>query len=174
MKQLQITHATVSDAQTILDYLKHIGAESDNLTFGEEGLGATLEDEIKGIESLKDNPNSCMLLAWDHHQLVSVANLSSSQRERSKHYALLGLSVRRSHWHQGIGSQMMRALIEFASHAPDTRYIELEVRADNVHAIHLYETFGFKRIATYPNKMAIRGHDYDTHLMLKELKKTPN
>ena len=171
MKQIMIRKASAADAQLILDYLMQVGAESDNLTFGAEGLGTTLEEEQALIESLKENPNSAMLLAFIEDDLASVGTLMSSKRERSRHYALLGISVRQAYWHQSIGTQMMRALIEFAQAAPHTRYIELEVRSDNHHAIHLYHKMGFKTIGEFPNKMHVAPHDVNTLLMVLELKK---
>jgi len=171
MKHIQIRHAHTSDAQRILDYLTLVGSESDNLTFGAEGLGSSLEDEQSLIDSLKENPNSAMLVAYVQEELVAVGTLMSSKRERSRHYALLGISVVKAYWNQSVGTQMMHALIEFSKHAPHTRYIELEVRSDNQHAISLYEKMGFKTIGEFPNKMHVAPHDYNTYVMVLDLKK---
>lgn len=40
---LEIRKATASDAEKILEYCKAIGSESDNLTFGAEGVSIPLE-----------------------------------------------------------------------------------------------------------------------------------
>ncbi len=168
---LHIRKAKFSDAQTILDYLLVIGSESDNLTFGSEGLGITLEDETKMIETISMSDNSVMLLGLIDDQLVSVANLSGRSRERLKHYATLGISVRQAYWHQGIGKAMMKKLIDFAQKNDFLELIELEVRSDNHHAIHLYESFGFKQVGIMPKLMKINGSYYDTLVMVKECKK---
>ena len=47
-----IQKAAPSDAAEILDYLKQVGAETDNLTFGAEGLPFTAEQEAAYIKSL--------------------------------------------------------------------------------------------------------------------------
>lgn len=169
--QYKIRKAKSKDAQQILDYLSVIGSESDNLTFGAEGLGITLEDEIKMIDSISKSDNSVMILCFDEDQLVSVANLSGKTRERMKHYATLGISVRQSHWHQGIGKAMMKKLNQFAQKNSFLEMIELEVRSDNHHAIHLYESFGFKQVGVMPKLMKINGSYYDTLVMVKECKK---
>lgn len=40
---IEIRKAVPSDAERILDYCKAVGAESDNLTFGAEGVSITPE-----------------------------------------------------------------------------------------------------------------------------------
>jgi ribosomal protein S18 acetylase RimI-like enzyme len=170
MSNIQIIKARTEDAQAILDYLDLIGKESDNLTFGEEGLGYTLEDEIKVIEGYAENLNSTMIIALDDKKVVSVGNLSASKRERTKHISILGISVLKDYWGQGIGKRMMNTLIEFAIQAPDTKYIHLDVRSDNTKAIRLYESVGFKKNSVVPNMMFIRGEYFDIDLMIRNVK----
>jgi len=160
----------INDAQAIIDYLDQIGKESDNLTFGEEGIGYSFEDEVKMIQSLDENLNSAMFLAMDQDKIVSIGNLNASKRERTKHISVLGISVLKSHWNRGIGKQMMNTLIEFAKLAPDTKFIHLEVRSDNNVAKHLYESVGFVKNSTKPMMMYIKDKYYDIDLMILNLK----
>lgn len=168
--KLRIRKARPQDAQTILDYLTVIGSESDNLTFGSEGLGYTVEEEAKTIETIKKSDNSVMYLGFVGKELISVGNLGGKTRERMKHYAVLGLSVKKAYWNQGVGKAMMAKLVEFATENPILELVLLEVRSDNVHAIRLYTSFGFQPVGTMPKEMKINGQYYDTHLMVKEVK----
>ncbi|NTW90863.1 MAG: GNAT family N-acetyltransferase [Erysipelotrichaceae bacterium] len=122
------------------------------------------------IQSYDENLNSTMFIALDSNQIVSIGNLSASKRERTKHVSVLGISVLKSHWRQGIGKQMMNTLIEFAKQAPDTKAVHLEVRSDNRVAIHLYESVGFKKNTTIPKMMFIKETYYDIDLMIHDLK----
>lgn len=164
-----IRQAKPQDAQMILDYLNIIGTESDNLTFGSEGLGYTLDEETKTIETIALSENSIMLLAFVGDTLVSVANLSGKSRERMKHTATLGISVRKDYWHQGIGKAMLKKLIEYAMKNPVLEMLDLEVRSDNVHAIRLYTSFGFHQVGIMPKQMKIDGGYFDTFVMVKEV-----
>lgn len=170
MKNITIRKAKIEDAQAVLQYLDQIGKESDNLTFGEEGIGYTLEDEEKMIQSYDENLNSTMFIAFDDNKIVSIGNLSASKRERTKHVSVLGISVLKSHWRQGIGKKMMNTLIEFAKQAPDTKAVHLEVRSDNCVAIQLYESVGFKKNTTIPKMMFVKDTYYDIDLMIHDLK----
>lgn len=169
MKTITYKTAAREDAQAILTYLDQIGRESDNLTFGEEGIGYTLEAEEKMLETLSENPNATMILAFDGDIVVSVANLSASVRERTKHIAVLGISVLKDYHRQGIGQTMMEKLITFARKAPDTEIIHLEVRSDNAPAIALYNKFGFKHFAHIPKAMKIKGAYISVESMALEL-----
>jgi putative acetyltransferase len=44
---------------------------------------------------------------------------------------------------RGVGTALMRAMLELADNWLGLRRIELEVWADNAAAIHVYEKFGF-------------------------------
>ena len=169
MKTITYKTAQKEDAQAILNYLDQIGKESDNLTFGEEGIGYTLEDEEKMLESLAENPNATLIIACDGAKVVSVANLSASKRERTKHIAVLGISVLKDYHRIGIGQTMMEKLIAFTKQAPDTEIIHLEVRSDNTPAIALYTKVGFKHFAHIPKAMKIRGEYVSVEGMSLEL-----
>ena len=48
---IQIMKAQPEDAAELLEYLKVIGSESDNLTFGSDGLLRTVDEEAEFLAS---------------------------------------------------------------------------------------------------------------------------
>lgn len=58
------------------------------------------------------------------------------------HRAELSIAVRKRYWGQGIGSMLMKELIQYAKEN-GIEIINLDVRKDNDHATRLYEKFGF-------------------------------
>lgn len=169
--QIVTRKAKLEDAQAILDYLNTISTQSDNLSFGEEGIGYTLEEEIAMIEKINQSENQVMFLALDQDKIVSVANLSASSRERMKHHATLGISVLKDYWHLGIGTQMMKLIHEFAQKSSILEIIRLDVRSDNINAIHLYQKFGYEKIGCFAEEMKINGHYVSIDQMRVLLKK---
>jgi RimJ/RimL family protein N-acetyltransferase len=167
---LAIREATPRDAEAILSYLALIGAQSDNLDFGPEGLGYTVDDEAAFIESVSTSDNGKILMGFIGQELVSVAHLAGkSKRPRTKHVATLAISVAQAHWNLGIGEAMLRALIDWAYSNPVLRVLDLEVRADNAAAIALYKKHGFVPSGRFPQRFRIEGQSYDTLFMMKEL-----
>nr|WIF87812.1 hypothetical protein QOL21_04720 [Acholeplasma laidlawii] len=50
------------DAKDMLNYLKEVGSETDFLLFGSEGVGLSIEEEMKVIDSFSKTPfKKCIL-----------------------------------------------------------------------------------------------------------------
>lgn len=154
---ITIEKATCEDAAEILQYLKQIGAETDNLTFGAEGLPLTVESEAAYLRQIENSCDTVMLVAKEDGKIVGDASLSRLPR-RMKHRGDLGISVVKECWNRGIGSQLLLEIIRFAKQNA-FEGIDLQVRSDNLSAIHLYEKFGFRKIGTHPSFFKIGGEE---------------
>lgn len=168
MSEYQIREMQPKDAEKILAYIKRIGGESDNLTFGTEGFPITVEKEQALLQAKVDDPKSIMYGVWCGEELIADGSINALPR-RMSHRAELGLTVIKEKWNKGIGSMLLHRLIEHAK-ASGIEIINLEVRSDNAVAIHLYEKFGFKRIGTSPAYFKIGGEYFDFEIMYLDLR----
>lgn len=149
----------------MLDYLNQVGGESDNLLFGANGFSLSAAAEADFIESVNRSPCSALFLGWAQGELVSVGGVMTGERERIRHHAEVSISVKRAHWRQGIGTRMMRRMIDFARANGQTEILHLGVRADNFSAIRLYQSLGFQEIGVFPRFFKIDGVYGDELLM---------
>ena len=168
MDKIIIREATAEDAKALIEYTKIIGGESDNLTYGSEGIPITLEQEKAFLDSVKEKEHSVFYCAWQGSVLVGTANLSGMPR-RMSHRAELGISVLRSCWNNGIGSMLMQKIIDYANQH-DIEIINLEVRSDNMSAIHLYEKYGYKKTGMIPAFFKIGKEYVDFDIMSLDLR----
>ena len=145
---IRIEKAIPSDAAKLLKYLKQVGGETDNLTFGPEGMPFSVEAEAEFISSMENSIDNIMLLAKSADKIVGCASLNRLPR-RMKHRGDFAISVAKDYWNKGIGSQLIDKIISFARQN-DFEIIDLQVRSDNKNAIHLYEKYGFKKIGEHP------------------------
>ncbi|MHC3449062.1 N-acetyltransferase family protein, partial [Pediococcus pentosaceus] len=76
-----------------------------------------------------------------------------------------GISVLKEFSGQGIGSMLLAEIINYAK-SINLEILELEVRTDNIPAIHLYKKFGFKEYGLYEKFFKIDHKYYDGTLML--------
>ena len=89
------------------------------------------------------DPNSHVLLACVGGDVVGQIGLQVWLRPRRRHVGELGMGVRDDWQGRGVGSALLRAVLDLADRWLQLRRIELEVYADNAPAIALYRRHGF-------------------------------
>ena len=147
-----IREAQSEDAQDVLNYLKFITNETSNLLLTPEEMAQKkLTDEINLLEESSKSSENLFLLATKDEKIIGTANMKSFLRKR-----ISG---------QGIGSMLLAEIINYAK-SINLEILELEVRTDNIPAIHLYKKFGFKEYGLYENFFKIDHKYYDGTLML--------
>lgn len=162
-----IERARPEDAEAMLAYLKQIGGETDNLSFGAEGVTVSTEAEAARIKQILHSHDEIMLVAREDGRIVGDASLNRLPR-RMRHRGEVGLAVVRSHWNRGVGGRLLSAVIDFAREN-DFEMLDLQVRCDNQAAIHLYEKCGFRKLYTYDGYFKINGENVDFDFMRLKL-----
>ena len=167
--EIRIEKAIPSDAAMLLEYLKQVGGETDNLTFGSEGMSFSIEAEAEFISSMENSTDNVMLLAKSDEKIVGCASLNRLPR-RMNHRGDFAICVAKDYWNKGIGSQLMDKIISFAREN-DFKIIDLQVRSDNKNAIYLYEKCGFKKIGEHPAFFKMDDENISFDIMYLELNK---
>lgn len=162
-----IEKARPSDAGAVLEFLKQVGGETDNLSFGSEGLPFTVEAEAEYLGQLENSRNNVMLVAKADGKIVGSASLNRLPR-RMQHRGDFSVSVAKAYWNRGIGSLLTESVLSFARQN-DFMILDLQVRSDNASAIHLYEKYGFVKLCTYPGFFRIAGEEINFDYMCLRL-----
>lgn len=163
-----IERAKIADAAAMIEHLRQVGAETDNLSFGAEGLGITAEAEENYIAQMENSRDGVMFVARDQDRIIGSASLNRLPR-RMGHRGDFSIAVAREYWNRGVGGRLLRAAIDFAREN-GFEIIDLQVRNDNLAAIHLYEKHGFRKICAYPAFFKIEGRGVDFDFMRLELR----
>ncbi|MBP5177541.1 MAG: GNAT family N-acetyltransferase, partial [Clostridia bacterium] len=116
--------------------------------------------ESRYLKQVEESKNKVEILAFLNGALVGIAGITPVGRYfKVAHRAVFGISVLKDHWGAGIGSELTKACIECAMMA-GYKQIELEVLADNVRAVSLYEKFRFRIIGSNPLGFRFRTGEY--------------
>ena len=156
--------ATASDAEKLLVHLHTVGAETDNLSFGKDDFNISPEKEARFIDRFKRSEKDLMLVAECDGIIVANAIVEREKIKRFSHRAEISLTVLRDFWGQGIGSELMKRMIEFARES-GLHSLFLYARADNERAISLYERFGFEKTGRFKDFFLINGSYFDAVYM---------
>lgn len=133
----EIVRAQAEDAAALLDYLKIVGGETENLSFGAEGVPLDVEAEKAYLGVQAQSQDNIQLLAKANGEIIGTASLNRKQR-RMGHRAEFGISLKKAWWGCGAASALTERILAFAKET-GVEQVNLEVRSDNKRAIALYE-----------------------------------
>jgi len=162
---LVIREAEALDAGPIIEYLDVVCGETDFLSFGAGEFGMSLEEEMAYLEQSRELDNRLYIVATVGHRIVASLGFDGGGRPRTRHGGEFGITVRKSHWDQGIGSILMDSMIEWAQATECVTKINLRCRVDNDRAIRLYKSKGFEVEGTVRRDLLVDGVYHD-HLLM--------
>lgn len=158
----------MEDIPAMTDYMNEISREDTFISFGGEQLSIEAETEyMKTVLQKIEKGEALKVFAFIGGEMVGNADITKEER-RSKHVAILGITIKDGYREEGIGRELMNVLIEEAIHM-DLRMLQLDCFANNPRAIHLYEKCGFQTVGKIPGKYFYRGGYIDSVVMVKEL-----
>ncbi len=158
-----IVRAQPEDAAALLDYLKIVGGETNNLSFGAEGVPLDLETEQNYLRMQAGSKDNAQYLAKVNDEIIGTVSLNR-KHNRMSHRGEFGISLKKAWWGCGAASALTETVLAFARENGFAQ-LNLEVRSDNVRAIRLYEKHGFRKLCTFPAFFRINGQDIDFDLM---------
>jgi RimJ/RimL family protein N-acetyltransferase len=157
----------------LLKYINTLSAEDTFITFSGEQL--THKEEAEYLASVfvqMDLGHGVWTQCYINNELVGVCEVSraNEQRERTKHVAKFGLTIKKEFRQDGIGFNLAHLTIENAKeHVQDLRIIFLLCFAENQAALKLYHKLGFKEVGRIPKMLYRKGEYSDEIEMIKEI-----
>lgn len=134
MAEYIVREAQPADAAAMIAHIKRIADEPDNgisISSAQE-FRVTEEEEIATIKRHAEAENALMVVA-------------EAGGDGGYYHTLgLGTTVHRDWRDRGVGSAMLRYMIDWCATNPAVHKLELWVFPDNPRAIHVYEKLGFQ------------------------------
>ncbi|MCU1726186.1 GNAT family N-acetyltransferase [Pseudomonas sp. 7P_10.2_Bac1] len=111
-------------------------------------------------EGQLDDELSAVFGAFVDGQLAGIVGLAFEPWEDAQHKAtLFGLYVPQALRGQGVGEQLVQAVLSLAEQEPDIKVVELTVSANSTAALALYRRCGFEQSALEDSAIRV-GEDY--------------
>lgn len=154
----------VEDAQAINE-IRRMDEVMENM------LGIPSERVDRSVEFLKNlSENDHLFVAEiqeETKKVVGLIGLHVKKSPRLRHSAGIGIMVHKDYQGQGIGTALMKTVIDLADNWLMLKRIELDVFVDNQKAIEFYKKFGFE-VEGLKKYAAIRNGKYaDLYIMAR-------
>ena len=123
-----------------------------------------VEGWTSNIDYNRNLPILAVVQEGKKKRIIGSASLSFQQPEAFRHKAELGITVHDDYQNLGLGTAMIKHLLNIAS-KKGLKKVYLLVNTDNSHAIHVYEKLGFKLEAKLEKEHFIEGRLEDDYRM---------
>ena len=167
---LTVRSLCADDAEALSAFRNAIYSETHFMArYPEEG--ASLEEKVRnGLAACEESPVNFEVGVFDgEEQVGDVAVCCVKNALKTRHRAVMGISIEQKYWGCGLGSYLMQLAID-QTRANGFEQLELGVYSDNARAIHLYEKFGFERYGIQPRAFKLKDGTYrDEIIMVKML-----
>lgn len=141
-EEVALRAATPEDATPLLLYLRVEMGTTDQVLTQPDELPRTFEEERGKIAEIHER-GGLFMLAMSAGAFVGVLSLHPGQRRRNRHTAEFGITVAQAWRGRGVGTAMMRAMMEWARAHEYIEKVCLQVFSTNPRARAMYESFGF-------------------------------
>lgn len=138
--EVGIRAAEPTDASAMLVLLKQLQSESDFFEIDAKIDDVTPQSEANQIELLNGSGTNIILLATVGEQLIGIATVQQVDGDTGE----IGVAVLDEFQNMGLGTLLVDELINWQVNYSELRKLVLEVKKDNLVAIHIYRKLGFK------------------------------
>jgi len=119
------------------------------------------------VERLHPDGLEAVYGAFGGGKLYGVVGLAREARTKNQHKAtVFGMYVAPEHLRRGVGSALLRHLVDEAKRQPGIAQLVLTVTATNVAATALYEAFGFRSFGIEPRAIRVDDAYFDKNHMI--------
>lgn len=161
-----IRRAKLADAKELLATIREILKTSKWVLSEPDEIANSTKRERAFIKTHLDNKNALIIVALSNKKIIGILNTMGSNKRRYKHVVSLGISVAKEWRGKGVGTALMKYVVEWAR-GHKLKKIKLSVVANNTSAIKLYKKAGFIAEGRSKKEMKINRRYYDTIEMAK-------
>ena len=143
MSNIVYRRAEPGDAEAVYVFGRQLLSETSLMLLYPDERAKSVDDMRFVIQRFQEMPRHFLINAWDGELCVGEALCMGGQFERNKHAGRVGVGILSSHYGQGVGKGLVRA-IERIAEANGIVRLDLTVMEHNERAHRLYLSMGYK------------------------------
>ncbi|MDO5350663.1 MAG: GNAT family N-acetyltransferase [Lachnospiraceae bacterium] len=149
-QECYLRNGTEQDGQAVFENFNLTHAQTDYLLSYPDENSFDAKQEGQFLKEKEESENEIELIAVVDGAVAGTAGIEAvGSKYKVRHRAEFGIGVAKEFWGLGIGRALMDACIECAKNAGYFQ-IELNVVAENVRAVSMYERAGFVEYGRNP------------------------
>ncbi|PKR77665.1 GNAT family N-acetyltransferase [Halalkalibacillus sediminis] len=163
-----IREIKTSDAENLAVLIQQVEGSSQYMLWEKGERNFQSDNQLKMIESMKDNENSTILVAEVENGLIGYLLVIGGNTKRNRHSGSIVIGILKGYRGKGVGTLLFGELEQWAS-KHNLRRLELTVVTRNKAGLSLYKKMGFEIEGTKKGSLYIDGEYLDEYYMSKIL-----
>jgi RimJ/RimL family protein N-acetyltransferase len=159
----------MEDAADLCDFVNSIVDEEAKISITKR---VTKENEKKYLKDLlrriQRNSMLSVVAVADGH-VIGKADLTRRRHGATSHVAELGVALSEEYRNIGIGSRLIKCIIQLSVKKWGTKVVILKIYEDNRQARRVYKKLGFRKVGAIPKGVKYKGKYYNHIIMAKVL-----
>lgn len=153
-REVVVREGVPGDAAAVLAYMNRCLPDfSPYVATAADEFTVTEDYEREWLQTQQRTVGAYVVLAFAGDQVVGLLNCAvNPNRSRLAHIGQIGMSSDKAYWGSGLGSAMMKRMVQWAEASPALGMLQLQVYADNERAMRLYKGHGFVTAGTIPGR----------------------
>lgn len=169
-KVVTIRQAKINDAEKLLALIKKYIPQSDFIPKLDGEVMLTIEQEKEWINSFLIQENSLLLIAEFEGDIIGNIDLTGSRRKVREHTAVIGMGILKEWRNIGLGTELLKTVIEWSKINPILEMIWLQVYTENKLGLALYRNMGFVESGVIKNFFKHGDKYFDNLTMIMSVK----
>jgi len=167
-REVVLRTPTWNDLDDLLDFINSLVEERAGILMDEKVSREDESDWLSKALARLEKDETFYLVAEVNGKVVGNSEVSRKAKGYDRHAGTIGIAIRDGFRGLGIGTEMIKTLIERAR-AMDLKVLMLSAFATNERARHVYQEAGFAETGRIPKKFFKEGKYIDEILMVKVL-----
>jgi ribosomal protein S18 acetylase RimI-like enzyme len=167
-REILLRTPTWSDLDDLMAMINSLVEERADILIDEKVSRNQEIDWLSKALARLEKDEAFYLVAQVEDKVVGNSELGRKTSGHDKHVGTLGIAIRNGYRDLGLGTEMMKTLIEQAR-AMNLKLLTLSVYATNEHAHHVYQSVGFVDVGRIPKKFLKDEQSIDEIVMAKSL-----
>ncbi len=168
-KEVILRYPKWEDLDDLLEYINHVVKNKAKIS---KQTLVTREEEIKYLAEVFqkiESGDAVYLFPEVDGKVIGNSCIERKKEDALKHVGGLGIGIRKEFTNLGIGTKLVKTLLELAKKELKLKMVTLKVFSNNEIAINVYKKCGFKEVGKIPKHINYYGKYVDSIIMVKEL-----
>ena len=156
------------DLDDLLELINSLIEEGADIEYDTEKTRDEEVDWLSRAIAQLEKGNALYMVAEVEGKVIASSSVAKRRFSCESHVGDLGILIKSGYRDVGIGTEMMKSLIDQARRM-GLKILTLTVFATNKRAIHVYKKVGFKEVGRIPKSIYRNGKYIDRIIMVKEV-----